>query len=199
MYRLRGNHAQCPLCKRFNEFLLRRFAIPCQFCAFPTTTVSWLNGDESRNVIKIKVITSSRLPTGIPSHGSRPAVFIYNISHHQKICFSSGKSHKVTTNKRKIITNLVVSYPHEFATRRTVIQRSYESPLFCVSIYIFCTEMKLAPLIKLIIQTRIEMPAWYGIEMRIGIRNDIEPPPKLANWKTSTAVELCTVRWARSS
>lgn len=43
------------------------------------------------------------------------------------------------------------------------------------------------------------MPAWYGLEMRTGIRKDIEPPPKLANWKTSTAVELCTVRWARSS
>ena len=43
------------------------------------------------------------------------------------------------------------------------------------------------------------MPAWYGKEMRIGIKKDIDTPPKLANWKTSTAVELCTVRWARIS
>ena len=35
--------------------------------------------------------------------------------------------------------------------------------------------------------------------MRIGIKKDIDTPPKLANWKTSTAVELCTVRWARIS
>lgn len=43
------------------------------------------------------------------------------------------------------------------------------------------------------------MPAWYGEEMRTGIKKEIETPPKLANWRTSTAVELCTVRWARIS
>lgn len=43
------------------------------------------------------------------------------------------------------------------------------------------------------------MPASYGKEMRTGIRKDIETPPKLANWKTSTVVELSTVRWARIS
>lgn len=35
--------------------------------------------------------------------------------------------------------------------------------------------------------------------MRTGIKKDIETPSKLANWKTNTAVELRTVRWARIS